>query len=99
MQIKDATSVERAVPRYTSYPTAPHFGPSIGASSYASWLDGLSKSDTLSLYLHVPFCEKLCLYCGCNTKATRRVEPIEAYAERLVREINLVAGHTGCRRI
>jgi oxygen-independent coproporphyrinogen-3 oxidase len=91
--------VERAVPRYTSYPTAPHFGPSIGASNYASWLDGLSKSDTLSLYLHVPFCEKLCLYCGCNTKATRRVEPIEAYAERLVREINLVAGHTGCRRI
>jgi oxygen-independent coproporphyrinogen-3 oxidase len=92
-------SAERAVPRYTSYPTAPHFVPSIGASTYTSWLDDLSKSDSVSLYLHVPFCEKICLYCGCNTKATRRLEPIEAYADRLAREINLVADHTGCRRI
>jgi oxygen-independent coproporphyrinogen-3 oxidase len=96
---KKVVFAERAVPRYTSYPTAPHFGPSIQASAYASWLDALPKSDPLSLYLHVPFCEKICLYCGCHTKATRQSEPIEAYVERLIREINLVADHTGRRRI
>ena len=97
--MKNVLATERTVPRYTSYPTAPHFVPSIGASTYASWLDDLSKSDTVSLYLHVPFCEKICLYCGCHTKATRRSEPVDVYADRLIREINLVADHTGCRQI
>jgi len=92
-------SAERAVPRYTSYPTAPHFIPSIGASTYASWLDELSGPDTVSLYVHVPFCEQICLYCGCLTKATRRSEPVEAYARRLVREIKLIAERAGCRRV
>jgi oxygen-independent coproporphyrinogen-3 oxidase len=92
-------SAELAAPRYTSYPTAPHFAASIDADTYASWLDDLAKSDALSLYLHVPFCEKICLYCGCHTKAVRRVEPIDAYVERLSTEINLVADRTGCRRI
>lgn len=99
MLARDPISRERAVPRYTSYPTAPHFAASIDANAYASWLDDLQNSDTLSLYLHVPFCEKICLYCGCNTKAVRRSEPIDAYVERLTREINLVADRTGCRRI
>jgi oxygen-independent coproporphyrinogen-3 oxidase len=64
-----------------------------------SWLDDLLQSDTLSVYLHVPFCKNICLYCGCNTKAVRRSEPIDHYVERLSREINLVADRTGCRRI
>ena len=99
MLAKDVLSAERTVPRYTSYPTAPHFVPSIGSATYASWLEDLSKSDTLSLYLHVPFCEKICLYCGCHTKATRRSEPVEFYAERLVQEINLISNHVECRQI
>src|SRR5678815_4266717 len=85
--------------RYTSYPTAPHFVPSIGASTYASWLDELSGPDTVSLYIHVPFCEQMCLYCGCHTKTTRQSEPVEAYAGRLVEEIKLIAGRAGCRRL
>ena len=99
MLARGQISGERVVPRYTSYPTAPHFAASIGADTYASWLDDLPKSDTLSLYLHVPFCEKICLYCGCNTKTVRRFEPIDAYVERLSQEIDLVADRTGCRRI
>ena len=87
------------MPRYTSYPTAPHFSAAVGASTYASWLDDLQKSDTLSLYVHVPFCRNICLYCGCHTKAVRRSGPIEAYAERLAGEIALIASHTGCRRV
>jgi oxygen-independent coproporphyrinogen-3 oxidase len=99
MLARGQISGERVAPRYTSYPTTPHFAASIGADTYASWLDDLPKSDTLSLYLHVPFCEKICLYCGCNTKAVRRFEPIDAYVERLSQEIDLVADRTGCRRI
>lgn len=99
MDAKDIGARDRTVPRYTSYPTAPHFSASVGASTYASWLDDLQKSDTLSLYVHVPFCRNICLYCGCHTKAVRQLGPIEAYVERLAGEIALVASHTGCRSI
>ena len=99
MRSSKVASAERVVPRYTSYPTAPHFVPSIGANAYASWLDQLSGPDTLSLYIHVPFCEQICLYCGCHTRATQRSEPVEAYAARLVEEIKLIAARTGCRRL
>jgi oxygen-independent coproporphyrinogen III oxidase len=91
--------LNRNVPRYTSYPTAPHFAPSIGADIYASWLNALGAGAPLSLYLHVPFCAQLCLYCGCNTKVTLRRRPVEAYAERLIGEIGLVAKEVGRRRI
>ena len=87
--------LEKAVPRYTSYPTAPNFSPAVDADVYRSWLAGLPAEATLSLYLHVPFCRELCHYCGCHTKATLRDEPIEAYAQRLVEEIALVASHAG----
>ena len=91
--------LNRNVPRYTSYPTAPHFMPSVGADIYASWLDALGQDASLSLYLHVPFCAQLCLYCGCNTKVTLRRPPIEAYAERVIGEIGLLARAVGRRRI
>lgn len=86
----------QAVPRYTSYPTAPHFGPGIDAGTYAGWLAAAAAAgDPVSLYLHVPFCRAICNYCGCNTKASRRDEPIRAYAETLRREIALVADIVG----
>ena len=94
-----ANMLERAVPRYTSYPTAPNFSPAVNADVYRSWLAGLPGEAALSLYLHVPFCRELCHYCGCHTKATLRDEPIEAYAQRLVEEIALVAIHTGRRKV
>ena len=91
--------LNRNVPRYTSYPTAPHFNASVGPAVYRSWLAALGADAPLSLYLHVPFCAQLCLYCGCNTKVTLRRPPIEAYAGRLVKEIGLVAGATGRRPV
>ncbi len=87
------------MPRYTSYPTAPHFSAQIGANDHARWLAGLPAEATLSLYLHVPFCPSLCYYCGCTTKATRRPAPVAAYAARLEREIGLVAAQAGGRRV
>ena len=86
---------ERNVPRYTSYPTAPHFSAAIGAETYGDWLAALPLDATLSVYLHVPFCTELCHYCGCNTRAVRKREPVETYAERLADEIALLDGLHG----
>jgi oxygen-independent coproporphyrinogen-3 oxidase len=99
MLTEQLAAAERAVPRYTSYPTAPHFQPSIDAQTYACWLESLPASGSVSLYLHVPFCQKLCHYCGCNTKAMRQTAPLDAYTAVLIREIDLVAARTGCHRI
>jgi len=84
-------------PRYTSYPTAPHFGPAVGASVYARWLAELLAETPLSLYLHVPFCDRLCFYCGCNTSVVRLESSHRAYAALLMREIDLVARLIGRR--
>ena len=84
---------DRPVPRYTSYPTAPHFSVLKDAAEYHDWLDGIAEEEPLSLYLHVPFCPKMCWYCGCNTKITKRDAPVERYAGLLRREIDILTGH------
>lgn len=87
-----------AVPRYTSYPTAPHFHDGVNAGTYTDWLGGLDQGTALSLYLHVPFCQRMCWYCGCHTKITARYDPIHRYAQSLAGEIELVATSLGQRR-
>jgi oxygen-independent coproporphyrinogen-3 oxidase len=86
-----ATKYDRAVPRYTSYPTAPHFGPAVDGDTYRRWLAELDPAGALSLYLHIPFCDEMCWFCGCYTKVVNRYEPIAEYLDRLVRETDLVA--------
>ncbi|MEK7245308.1 MAG: oxygen-independent coproporphyrinogen III oxidase [Pseudomonadota bacterium] len=88
---------DRPVPRYTSYPTAPHFTPDVDAARYRCWLAALPEGETVSLYLHVPFCAEMCWYCGCHTKVAARYAPIADYAATLKREIALVAGIVGRR--
>jgi oxygen-independent coproporphyrinogen-3 oxidase len=83
--------LERRLPRYTSYPTAPHFGAGISAAQYRSWLGAVAPKTTVSLYLHIPFCQELCWFCGCNTRVVRNAEIIAQYADRLIDEIDLVA--------
>ena len=87
--------LERNVPRYTSYPTAPHFTAAVGPETYADWLGALPREATLSLYIHVPFCTELCFYCGCNTRAVRKREPVETYTERLLDEVARLEGLAG----
>ncbi len=79
------------VPRYTSYPPATQFSPTINASTYRAWLSELPDGAALSLYFHIPFCRQLCWYCGCSTRATRREEPVNAYLAVLIDEIENVA--------
>jgi oxygen-independent coproporphyrinogen-3 oxidase len=81
------------VPRYTSYPTAAQFTPAVTGADYAAWLAALPETAPVSLYLHVPFCEQLCLYCGCNTAVVRREDLRRAYGEILCQEIRMVAAH------
>ena len=88
---------ERNVPRYTSYPTAPHFSAAVTPALYRHWLETLPRAASLSLYIHVPFCRELCHYCGCNTRAVRKREPVDAYAEELLKEIALLGMLEGRR--
>ena len=99
MTLKACILAEQAVPRYTSYPTAPHFSAEIGAEVYAGWLSALSPDATLSLYLHVPYCAKLCLYCGCHTKIVQRRDPVESYADAVSGEIAHVAALAGRQKV
>ncbi|MCM2292881.1 oxygen-independent coproporphyrinogen III oxidase [Allorhizobium sp. BGMRC 0089] len=80
-----------AAPRYTSYPTAPHFHTGIDCGKYAQWLSALRPGMTLSLYLHIPFCDRLCWFCACHTKHTLKYQPVAAYLQGLYREIEAVA--------
>ena len=79
------------VPRYTSYPTAPHFAPTVGADTYARWLGALEVDTPLSLYLHIPYCAEMCWFCGCHTKATHKYAPVGDYLAALWEEMRLVA--------
>jgi len=89
----DAETLKRLsapVPRYTSYPTAPHFSADVDATTYREWLTTMADDQHISLYVHIPFCVQLCWYCGCTTKVTQRYAPIRAYLDALKREIALV---------
>ncbi len=94
IELKYAT---RSVPRYTSYPTAPHFGDGVDGATLAAWLAALPDDRPLSIYLHVPYCRAICHYCGCHTKAALRDDPVIDYAQGLVQEIGLVAAAIGRR--
>ena len=85
------------LPRYTSYPTAPHFSPAIGESDYRGWIGSLSPRRPASIYLHVPFCRSMCWYCGCHTSVTKKDDPIAVYTSGLRTEAVLVAETIGHR--
>ncbi len=91
---------DRPGPRYTSYPTAPHFTASFGAAEYRSALERAAAhpDEPLSLYVHVPFCEARCTYCGCNVVIAPHRGPEERYLEAVERELEIVAGLLGARR-
>jgi oxygen-independent coproporphyrinogen-3 oxidase len=78
----------KPVPRYTSYPTAADFGPlPDGAIERAI----AGATGDISLYLHIPFCDQICHYCGCNTGASGKRARLEAYLAALHQEIATVA--------
>lgn len=76
-----------AIPRYTSYPPATQFHEGVGEEEYRGWLEVIHAGDTLSLYVHIPFCQTLCWYCGCHTTVPNSPERALDYVEALKTEI------------
>ncbi len=81
--------LETPVPRYTSYPTAAEFSDDVKPARFADAI--ATASGDISLYVHIPFCERICWYCGCNTAAANKAKRLESYLDALHREIELVA--------
>jgi len=81
------------VPRYTSYPTAPHFGSGVGPEQFSGWISAIPAGASISLYVHVPFCRRLCWFCACRTQGTKSDDPVNAYVEMLKAELALLAEH------
>lgn len=86
-------------PRYTSYPTAPHFNSNFGDSH---WKDatqlGNQKLSPLSLYFHIPFCDTICYYCGCNKIVTADKSKAIPYLTALISEMDIVAPYINANR-
>ncbi|MGJ8537056.1 MAG: oxygen-independent coproporphyrinogen III oxidase [Parasphingopyxis sp.] len=89
--------LEQPVPRYTSYPTAAEFEP-VDAGFHEAGFDELAPGAAVSLYAHIPFCEKICWYCGCNTGAANRADRLTAYLDALHIEVETVAERLGNQR-
>jgi len=87
---------DKSGPRYTSYPTAVQFHEDFGEDQYKAWaektneLSRRSQNPTpLSLYFHIPFCDTVCFYCGCNKVATKDRTRAAPYLQRVYKEITM----------
>ena len=90
---------DRPGPRYTSYPPATEFHEGVDAAVYASHLERAAKKEApLSLYVHLPFCEHRCLFCGCNVVITQKRDVMRHYLDVLFSEIREGARRLGGRR-
>jgi oxygen-independent coproporphyrinogen-3 oxidase len=94
------SAYDRPGPRYTSYPTAPQFSTAFGREHYERALDRAAEraGEPLSLYVHIPFCEARCTYCGCSVVISPRRGPEVRYLDAVDRELELVAGRLDTRR-
>lgn len=82
---------QEQLPRYTSYPPANRFNGNVGPGAASAALAALPSNASLSLYLHIPYCQKLCWYCGCHTSVPTMADPIDSYVDALELEIAQVA--------
>lgn len=89
-QLRRLGLFEAKVPRYTSYPPATKFSNDVDSSVYADWIRNIPAGTRVSLYVHVPFCRRLCWFCACRTQGVRSDEPVRSYLETLKKEIRQI---------
>ncbi|WP_071673818.1 oxygen-independent coproporphyrinogen III oxidase [Nioella nitratireducens] len=89
-QLRRLGLFEAKVPRYTSYPPATKFSNDVDSAVFGDWITTIPAGTRVSLYLHVPFCRRLCWFCACRTQGVRSDEPVRAYLETLKKEVRLV---------
>lgn len=91
---------DRPGPRYTSYPTAPHFHGELGEEQYCERLAAAAAraDEPLSMYVHIPFCEARCTYCGCSAVISPHRGPEQEYLPVVARELELLQAQLGARR-
>lgn len=88
--------MHQSIPRYTSYPTAPMWG-AFTASDYENSLQ--NAQGPFSVYVHIPFCKTMCLYCGCSVVLNRKPENEERYVQYLCKEIELIANKLSTNKV
>src|SRR5690606_13847540 len=92
-----------AAPRYTSYPTMPYWDPQTWSPD--AWIEHVrtqfnaSSGQGISLYVHLPFCESLCTYCGCNTRITKNHGVEAPYIDAVLNEWQLYRSRLGVREV
>jgi oxygen-independent coproporphyrinogen-3 oxidase len=97
MSIDQIEQYSQPGPRYTSYPTAPEWHDGFDPAAYIAAVE--SSSRPLSLYVHVPFCQSLCLFCGCNVIINKNKSVAAPYLERLKQEIEETSSHVSGNRM
>lgn len=88
------------VPRYTSYPPANHFSADFGEENFLTLLEqsNTEEPEHLSFYFHIPFCSKLCFYCGCNSYTAKSEEQAARYFRALKREVEIITERISSKR-
>ena len=90
-QLRQLGLFDARVPRYTSYPPANHFSRDVGPEDAKSWMEAIPENALVSLYLHIPYCRRLCWFCACRTQGTASARPLRHYLEVLKAELAMVS--------
>jgi oxygen-independent coproporphyrinogen III oxidase len=96
MDLKKFRKYDKPGPRYTSYPTAPQFNESFTAEDYMDEIIKTNYGDNLpnlSLYYHLPYCDTLCFFCGCNMIITRNRDRVAEYVRYVKKEMDLIRSY------